>query len=35
LAERAVELYRKCVALNPSMANFVNRRIAALQAQDE
>lgn len=31
-AARAIELYRHCVALDPSVRNFVERRIAALEA---
>lgn len=31
-AARAIELYRHCVALDPSVKNFVERRIAALEA---
>jgi enterochelin esterase-like enzyme len=30
--DKAIALYRKCVDINPSMANFVNRRIDALNA---
>ena len=31
-AARAIELYRHCVALDPSVKNFVERRIVALEA---
>jgi predicted TPR repeat methyltransferase len=30
----AIELYRKCVEIDPSVKNFVERRIEALQAGD-
>jgi predicted alpha/beta superfamily hydrolase len=31
--EKAIELYEKCVELNPGMRNFVTRRIAELKAE--
>jgi len=30
--DRAIELYRKCVAIDPSMSNFVERRINSLKS---
>ena len=31
--DRAIELYRKCVEIDPGMKNFVERRINSLQAE--
>jgi hypothetical protein len=33
--DKAIELYRKCEEVDPSMKNFVNRRIEALTKAGE